>query len=61
MNINKKKDYVPGKIGNNQVYLSKEIEKRKNDPTYICINCFFYTFYIKIEDFEKYKITPREK
>ncbi len=60
MNINKKK-YTLNDITSNQFYLTKENEKKKNDPKYICIDCFFYTFYMKIEDYEKYKIIPKDK
>ena len=50
----KKENY----ISNNN--LNKEIYKKQNDPNYIFINCFFYTFYMKIEDYEKYKIIPNK-
>jgi hypothetical protein len=60
MNINKKK-YILNDITSNQNYLTKENEKKKNDPKYILIDCFFYTFYMKIEDYEKYKIIPKDK
>ena len=46
---------------NNFSYMNKEYEKKKNNPNYICVDCFFYTFYMKIEDYEKYKIKTNNK
>ena len=62
MNTNRKKvSFISNEVNNNQFFINKEIEKKKNDPNYICIDCFFYTFYMKIEDYEKYKIIPNPK